>query len=565
MQDQTEPNSREDLPRKDGIAGKLGSRLKISLLLVFAGVLVGLLVFNRQTLESEGVFPAPAAISTQSRKVAEYFETIRHDPLALRQFLHTFPKGADLHTHLSGAVYAESYIKWAEAADMCVSVTTYVLSACDSSPDASATNNGKMTLKAALASVPDFRYRLIDAFSTRNYAQGFGSPSSADQFFASFDRFTAIADPHMTEMLAEVLTRAGEQNVGYMEIMMFPGSGPYLGMGADLSWGDYSTTMQASLPELGSSSLDPAVEKEWDDYYGKMAMALNAAGLETMIRTLSQGLDQTMVDTRKTMQCDTPAATAGCQVEVRLLAQGLRDFDNPGSVFALLMACFRLAEINDRVVGVNFVMREDGRYSLRDYALHMSMLAYFKKHYPGVKLSLHAGELTMGLVPPADLHDHIAKAVHIGADRIGHGVDIAYEDGSRALLQSMRGKVLVEINLTSNATILGVKGAQHPFLTYARAGVPVALSTDDEGVLRIDLTHEYVRASLDYGLTYFDLKRLARNALLFSFLPDKEKQAQLQRLEVAFTEFENTAVPATYNNSWSAGLLTGLRRIFHMN
>jgi adenosine deaminase len=32
--------------------------------------------------------------------------------------------------------------------------------------------------------------------------------------------------------------------------------------------------------------------------------------------------------------------------------------------------------------------------------------------------------------------------------------------------------------------------------------VPVALSTDDEGVSRIEITGEYVRAALDYRLSY---------------------------------------------------------------
>jgi len=54
--------------------------------------------------------------------------------------------------------------------------------------------------------------------------------------------------------------------------------------------------------------------------------------------------------------------------------------------------------------------------------------------------------------------------------------------------------VLVEINLTSNADILGISGKHHPFATYRSYGVPVALSTDDPGIERIDLTHEYVRA-----------------------------------------------------------------------
>jgi adenosine deaminase len=73
--------------------------------------------------------------------------------------------------------------------------------------------------------------------------------------------------------------------------------------------------------------------------------------------------------------------------------------------------------------------------------------------------------------------------------------------------------VLVEINLTSNDIILGVNGKHHPFLTYRNYAVPVALSTDDAGIERIDLTHEYVRAVETYGLTYADLKEIVRNSL----------------------------------------------------
>jgi hypothetical protein len=46
----------------------------------------------------------------------------------------------------------------------------------------------------------------------------------------------------------------------------------------------------------------------------------------------------------------------------------------------------------------------------------------------------------------------------------------------------------------------------------------VALATDDEGVSRSDMTHEYVRAAETYHLTYADLKRLARQSLEHSFL-----------------------------------------------
>jgi hypothetical protein len=50
-------------------------------------------------------------------------------------------------------------------------------------------------------------------------------------------------------------------------------------------------------------------------------------------------------------------------------------------------------------------------------------------------------------------------------------------------------------------------------------GVPVALATDDEGVSRSDMTHEYLRAIESYRLSYADLKRMARQSLEHSFLP----------------------------------------------
>ena len=106
------------------------------------------------------------------------------------------------------------------------------------------------------------------------------------------------------------------------------------------------------------------------------------------------------------------------------------------------------------------------------------------------------------------------------AKRIGHGVAIAYERDATGLLTTMRERgVLVEICLTSNAVILGVAGSQHPFPHYLSAGVPVTLATDDEGVSRIDLTNEYLRAATTYRLGYPDLKQLARNSLTYSFLP----------------------------------------------
>jgi hypothetical protein len=207
-------------------------------------------------------------------------------------------------------------------------------------------------------------------------------------------------------------------------------------------------------------------------------------------------------------------------VTIRYLAQVIRTFP-PTQVFAQSVLAFELARSDPRFVGLNLVAPEDDPVTLRDYDTQMRLLGFLSSRYPSVKLTLHAGELTLGLVPPEYLRSHVRGAVEIaGARRIGHGVDIMYEDDPLLLLHEMAERhVLVEINLTSNDVILGVKGKAHPFETYRHFDVPVTLSTDDEGVSRIDLTHEYLRAALTYDLSYDDLKTLARNSLEYAFLP----------------------------------------------
>jgi adenosine deaminase len=119
------------------------------------------------------------------------------------------------------------------------------------------------------------------------------------------------------------------------------------------------------------------------------------------------------------------------------------------------------------------------------------------------------------------LRFHIRESIERGgAERIGHGVAVMSENDPIGLLREMAKKnVLVEICLTSNDVILGVSGDRHPLPVYMKYGVPVALATDDEGVSRGDMTHEYLRAVETYGLSYGDLKRMARASLEHSFIP----------------------------------------------
>jgi hypothetical protein len=205
-------------------------------------------------------------------------------------------------------------------------------------------------------------------------------------------------------------------------------------------------------------------------------------------------------------------------------------------VFAEILFGFELAQADPRFVGLNLVMPEDWYVPMHDFELHMKMLDYLHGLYPKVHISLHAGELAMGLVPPEGLRFHIRDSVERGhAERIGHGVSVMNEDRPLDLLREMaKRKIMVEICLTSNDLILGVRGNAHPLPIYLRYAVPVALSTDDEGVSRSDMTHEYVRAVQTYDfLGYKELKRMARMSLEHSFLAGSSLWASESRMVAA--------------------------------
>ncbi|HEU4560968.1 MAG TPA: hypothetical protein VFS20_24160 [Longimicrobium sp.] len=106
--------------------------------------------------------------------------------------------------------------------------------------------------------------------------------------------------------------------------------------------------------------------------------------------------------------------------------------------------------------------------------------------------------------------------------RNGHGT----RSRSRARLRENNGgsvvradrRVMVEIALTSNDAILGVRGKDHPLATYRAYGVPTALATDDEGVARSEMTRGWVKAVQEQELTYRDLKGMARTSLEHAFV-----------------------------------------------
>ncbi len=416
------------------------------------------------------------------------------NPLRLRAFLVGMPKGGELHFHLTGAVYAESILRDAAEDNLCVNVAAHKLE-----PHQGIAAPGPHPIicapgSIAAADLPSDQKdydAIIDAWSIRSFVPSSGI-SGHDHFFSSFLR-AGIDRRHLGEWLDEVASRATVQNEQYLEIQIATPSPNALRVAQEVDWNPDMATLRKAMLDLGLR----------DD------IAIGRADLDQMEATRNAR-----------EHCGTPQAEPGCHVLIRYLYVVGRGYP-PAHVFAQALLAFELASADPRVVGINFAQPEDGDLSMVEYHRQMEMVGFLHSIYPRVHISLHAGELAFGMVPPEGLRFHIREAVEIAhAERIGHGVDVMDEDHPLELLAEMARKhVMVEINLTSNDVILGVKGKDHPLPLYIAAHVPVALSTDDEGVSRIDLTHEYVRAVTDFGLTYLDLKRFARTSIERSFLP----------------------------------------------
>ena len=439
--------------------------------------------------------------------------------LELHAFLERMPKGADLHMHLSGAVYAETFLKDAAEDGLCVDRVKLAFA----KPATGGCAVGEVSATEVFKDQKLYD-ELVDSFSMRAFTPTPGLDGH-DQFFATFARFGGIGKQHHAEWLDEVATRAARQNEQYLEVMDTPTFSRAAALGYKLGWpGDgreLVTTAATSAPARTARTTGGAQTPLRGNQL--------AGGLRDEVQIDRAEYAEALAGARRLERCGTPEAKPACGGDVRFLFQVLRAFPAQ-QVFAQTLLAFEVVEAErlspaeagrPLVVGLNFVQPEDAYLAMSEYHRQMLMVGYLRTVYPRVHVSLHAGELAPGLVPPEGLAAHIREAVEIaGAERIGHGVDVMYERDPQGLLQEMAARhVMVEINLTSNDVILGVRTNQHSLPAYLRAGVPVALSTDDEGVSRIDLTHEYARAAVDFGLGYGDLKRSARTSLEHAFLP----------------------------------------------
>lgn len=193
----------------------------------------------------------------------------------------------------------------------------------------------------------------------------------------------------------------------------------------------------------------------------------------------------------------------------------------------------------DLWVGVNMVGREDDDkgHPLR----FLKVLRELRLKYPDINLSIHAGEVD-------EPNHHIRDTLLLGAQRIGHGVNLITDPETMVRMQ--HGPYLVEINLISNLLLEYVKDySEHPFPEYLRTGIPVALSTDDRGMWDSNMTDEYFVAVREFNLSWEEIVQLGRNSLQYSFVEAPVKQKLLADYDTRVARFA-----ATFRKSGWTGL-----------
>ncbi|OON64251.1 adenosine deaminase [Massilia sp. KIM] len=477
-----------------------------------AGALLALALAAQPAL-AKGPATSPNEAAT-ARHYASLIAGSQPNMAELTLFFTQMPKGGDLHHHYSGAIYVEQYVDFVDRQGYCVNKQTYrietdkALVAAERAKPAAERN----CLSSAEIYADDHTWReLLQRWSNKDFFNhGALQPPPDRLFFQTFGYFGPVSNSNFKEGLQELKKRAIAENVSYIETMfkLSPAvANPDFDAKAWQNANDdaaFDAQMRAWFAVLDK---DPAFNKTIADFVARIVDS-------------SEGID----DERFTMRYQTYV--------LRLL--------NPSLVFSSMVSGFKAAKSSDKIVGVNIVGQESTNISMRDYALHMKMFRFLKSVYPDVKVALHAGELAMGDVPPEGLKFHIDQALTVaGANRIGHGLDLAHETNATGIMQTMREKdIPVEINLTSNAFINGVEGSHHPINLYRKYGVPYVISTDDAGVTRHTLSNEYVLFASRYKPSYAEMKKTSYNSIRYAFLPVAEKQRLTRQLDQRFADFE---------------------------
>ena len=430
--------------------------------------------------------------------MTENFEKIKKNTPQLIMFLKNMPKGADLHLHSLGASYSEFIYQDAIKNNDYYDLRTNMFLTKQEY------DNSDKDIK--IVTIEEFKRKytdkMFDVYSMRGWD---GINKGAEHFFRTFP--CALSSKRTeNQMILEIIKRADNQNVKYLEII--------------------SECIPNNLGDLFRNSLK---NNDFDlQNMEKYCKILDTLDTEENYLQVKNFLDEreNFLKENGILDFTVKYIPFLCRVSSTLI-------DFFAEAYLMMLYCIK----DLRIAGVNIVEPEDAIFSRENFENHLEIIRFIHRYlsnkymdsHKKINLTLHAGELNLTRSPLEDMNDRICSTIFLTrnkheqkfpvAKRIGHGVSIPWEDNADDLLKFMNtNKIAVEICLSSNEIILGVKGNEHPFSLYKKYGVPIVICTDDEAVSRSNITNEYLKAVQNFNLTYDDLKTLSRNGLEYSFL-----------------------------------------------
>jgi adenosine deaminase/aminodeoxyfutalosine deaminase len=198
------------------------------------------------------------------------------------------------------------------------------------------------------------------------------------------------------------------------------------------------------------------------------------------------------------------AAAEGSSVEVRWILDAIRQF---GAEPALEVAKLAAERVDRGVVAFGI-----GGSEVRGPAEWFTDVFAFARE-AGLHLTAHAGEGT-----PAAA---VWAALALGAERIGHGIAAASDEG---LMRHLRERdIPLEICITSNlVTGVVARIEDHPVRRLYDAGVPIVLNTDDPAMFGCTLVGEYRLAAERFGFSEAELRGIAENGFRYGWRERKK-------------------------------------------
>jgi adenosine deaminase CECR1 len=418
-------------------------------------------------------------------------------PLQLYQFLYAMPKGGDLHNHLTGAVRSEWY--W----------------------------------DAAVAAEPR-GYGYYTRVRIENCAPYGHNEFGPDKEFLLFKNIQASSYQKLDACAKSEFKRLQDLDAREKEAWL--------------------NSMRLDQPYEGRDEFFDAI---WDRIAGLLRNPylicdvllrnMDAFGKEGLVYLeTQQGVEGALRPDGSPYSTDEVAAifrqclaspqAKATGVEVRFQNTLLRFAPNAEQRLRDLYAI--TDRYRDLYVGVNMAGREDNDkgYPLR----FLPVLRELRHKYPDINLSIHAGEVDQPNM-------HVRDTLLLGAQRIGHGVNLITDPDTMLLMRY--GPYLVEINLISNLLLEYVSDySQHPFPEYLRVGIPVALSTDDRGMWDSNMSDEFFVAVREFNLSWEEIVKLGRNSLQYSFLDESTKQRLLAGYDKRIAAF----AAQFQKNGWSS-------------